>query len=97
MNTWVSLDGTDGAGKSTLSSQLRHILPGYTVLERDYTCQNLEKTRSGVRLQQLQKSIFDYHHTEPVWEHLLVIGFILYVRPIGCSTMKSFQKYTGAY
>lgn len=69
MSTWVSLDGTDGSGKSSLATELADSMPGYTVLERDQTCQSLPHSHTGLRLRQLRDAVFGYDHAEPVWEY----------------------------
>jgi hypothetical protein len=69
MRTWVSLDGTDGSGKSSLAAELTGAMPGYTVLERDQVCQRLPKSQTGIRLRQLRNAVFGYDHREPVWEY----------------------------
>lgn len=69
MSVWVSIDGTDGSGKSSLTIELANRIPGFTVLERDQTCRSLPSSHSGVRLRQLRDSVFGYPHAEPVWEY----------------------------
>lgn len=69
MKTWVSLDGADGSGKSSLAAELTDAMPGYTVLERDPVCQRLPDSHAGLRLRELRDAVFGYDHDEPVWEY----------------------------
>lgn len=69
MSTWVSLDGTDGSGKSSLATELAGTMPGYIVLERDLTCESIAPSHAGSRLRQLRDAVFGYDHAEPVWEY----------------------------
>lgn len=85
MRTWISLDGTDGAGKSSLARELIGMMPGYTILERDSACESLPESHAGIRLRQLRETVFGYDHAEPVWEyptrywlHVLCSFFWLY-------------------
>lgn len=66
---WISLEGADGVGKSSLAHELNGKLPGYNVLERDLICKSLSTSYAEHRLNRLWKDVFAYDHLEPVWEY----------------------------
>lgn len=86
---WVSLDGADGVGKSSLAHELSGDLPGYTVLERDLVCKSVSFSYAERRLNRLWKDVFAYDHLEHVWEypnrywlHTLCSFFTLYYHEV---------------
>lgn len=89
---WISLEGTDGSGKTTLARKLRDLdLPDTTVLLRDDNPeQSLPLSVSArTRVNALRSQVWGYDHAEPVtdygkryWLYALGSWFWLYFETI---------------
>lgn len=63
---WVSVDGTDGAGKTSVGRRLRKGTDFRVMLRDD---NNLGRRSSSHRIDALRELVWLYGHSEPVWEY----------------------------